>query len=164
MVVIIAMRLNEVIIFEPWYWFVLGIALILLELFITTFALLWFGIAAVIVSLIYWLNSGLSTAMQIFIWAVLSLCCTFLWFKYAKYQSTLSNLDNETAKQALIGQFGTVIQNQVNHHTTIRFPMPILSQDEWHSYCGESLQIGDKVKVVATDAKQHILIIKKYQP
>lgn len=32
---------------EPWHWFVLGIALMLIELFLPSFAALWFGLAVV---------------------------------------------------------------------------------------------------------------------
>lgn len=143
---------------EPWYWFVFGIVLILLELIITTFALLWFGIAALIVSLLYWLYPELSTAVQIFMWAILASLCTFLWFKYIKPKSK-QQLNRPDAQQIMVGQIGMVTQNQVNQHITLRFPMPILGSDEWPALCVEHVVIGDKVQV--TDIKDHLLMVKK---
>ncbi len=32
-------------ILEPWHWFVLGVALILFELILPSFAALWFGVS-----------------------------------------------------------------------------------------------------------------------
>ena len=40
---------------EPWHWLVLGFSLMIAEIFIPTFASLWFGAAAVIVAALAWL-------------------------------------------------------------------------------------------------------------
>ena len=34
---------------EPWHWLVLGFILLIIEMFVPTFASLWFGAAAIIV-------------------------------------------------------------------------------------------------------------------
>ncbi|PZO89893.1 MAG: NfeD family protein, partial [Acinetobacter johnsonii] len=41
--------------FEPWHWFVLGVLLMLSELILPAFAALWFGIAAIMVGILYWM-------------------------------------------------------------------------------------------------------------
>ena len=41
------------IVLEPWHWVVLGVALMLIELVVPTFAAIWFGIAAIMVSILY---------------------------------------------------------------------------------------------------------------
>ncbi|MBF7684375.1 NfeD family protein [Acinetobacter sp. B10A] len=144
---------------EPWYWFVFGILLILSELLVSTFALLWFGVAALIVSVIYWLYPALTTAMQIFVWAILAIACTIFWFKYIKPKSQLK-LTHPHAQHTMIGQVGMVIQNQVNHHIRIRFPMPLLGSDEWSAVCEDHVVIGDKIHVI--HIKNHELIVQKH--
>jgi membrane protein implicated in regulation of membrane protease activity len=67
-------------IFEPWHWFVLGILLILSELILPAFAALWFGIAAVVVSILFWLFPSMSFALQVVCWIILSIICTVAWF------------------------------------------------------------------------------------
>ena len=71
-------------ILEPWHWFVLGILLILSELILPAFAAIWFGIAAVVVSILYWLFPSMSFTIQIVCWIVLSIGCTVVWFKLIK--------------------------------------------------------------------------------
>ena len=56
---------------EPWHWFVLGVLLILSELILPAFAALWFGVAAIVVGLLYWLFPGLGLALQVVLWIVL---------------------------------------------------------------------------------------------
>ncbi len=57
---------------EPWHWLILGLILMVLEIFIPSFTIFWFGLAAVVVSGLVWLIPTLPIAMQIFIWVVLS--------------------------------------------------------------------------------------------
>ena len=47
-----------------WIWLVFGVALILLELVLPTFFILWFGIGAVLVSLVALLAPSLQLDMQ----------------------------------------------------------------------------------------------------
>ena len=58
-------------IIEPWHWLVLGMVLVILEMFITTFASLGFGLAAIIVAGLAWLLP-LPFFAQVVIWLVLS--------------------------------------------------------------------------------------------
>ena len=47
--------IEAVFMIEPWHWLVLGFTLMIAEMFIPTFASLWFGAAAVIVAALAWL-------------------------------------------------------------------------------------------------------------
>ncbi|MCG2907160.1 NfeD family protein, partial [Escherichia coli] len=69
---------------EPWHWFVLGIVLMLSELVFTAFAALWFGVAAIMVSVLLWLFPMMGIPTQLITWVILSILCTFLWFKFIK--------------------------------------------------------------------------------
>ena len=63
--------------FEPWHWFVLGVLLMLSELILPAFAALWFGIAAIMVGILYWMFPMMGVTTQF----VTGLFCRF----YALY-------------------------------------------------------------------------------
>lgn len=133
---------------EPWHWFVLGILLILSELILPAFAALWFGVGAVLVSLLYWLFPSMSTTLQLIIWAVSSVACTLVWFKFIKPLST-DKTKAGLSREATIGQTGMVIQTQLEHdQILVRFPMPVLGSDEWRCRSLNTVNVGDRVRVI----------------
>lgn len=68
---------------EPWHWLVLGFLLLIVEMFVPTFASLWFGAAAIIVAALSWLLP-ISVSIQIIVWLVLSSVFLLAWFKFIK--------------------------------------------------------------------------------
>ncbi len=50
-----------------WYWLVFGMLLIIAEIFIPSFTVLWFGLGAIIVALILWLSPDLAARLQLFV-------------------------------------------------------------------------------------------------
>ncbi|WP_445116272.1 NfeD family protein [Acinetobacter sp. WZC-1] len=147
-------------VFEPWHWFVLGIVLILSELILPAFAALWFGIAAILVSIICWIVPGLGFTAQVICWIILSIACTVLWFKYIKPLS----IDKTRAglpREATIGQVGMVIQTGLEHdQIRVRFPLPVLGADEWNCRSMTAVQVGDRVRV--TDILGNDLVVQPY--
>ncbi len=147
-------------IFEPWHWFALGILLILSELILPAFAALWFGIAAVIVSILYWLFPSMSFTFQIVCWIVLSIICTVVWFKFVKPLST-DKTKAGLSREATIGQIGMVIQTGLHHEQIlVRFPMPVLGSDEWNCRSLSPVQVGDRVRV--TDILGNDLVVQPH--
>ena len=135
-------------IFEPWHWFVLGILLILSELIIPAFAALWFGVAAVVVSILLWLIPGMSFTIQIICWIILSIGCTLAWFKWIKPLS-IDKTKAGLPREATIGQTGMVIQTGLAHdQIRVRFPIPLLGADEWNCRTLQTVQVGDRVRVI----------------
>lgn len=133
---------------EPWHWFLLGIALIVLEIFAPSFTIFWFGLAAIVVSAIVWFIPTLALPLQIMIWIILSIIITFAWFKFAR---PLFNKDHTQAglpREATIGQVGMVIQLLPEHNEVkVRFPMPILGSDEWICRLLHPAPVGSRVIV-----------------
>lgn len=138
---------------EPWHWFVLGIVLITVEFFITAFVILWFGIAAIMVSILLLTFPEISFLTQIISWIALSLVTMVLWFKLIKPLSK-----NHISKASAIGQIGLVIQCNIEHHIQVRFPKPISGSDEWFCRCSQSVKVGDQVKVI--DVIENTFIIE----
>ena len=135
-------------VFEPWHWFVLGVALILSELILPAFAALWFGVGAILVGVLYWLFPSMSSNLQIIVWIIFSVLCTLAWFKFIKPLST-DKTKAGLSREATIGQVGMVIQtNLAREHIKVRFPMPVLGADEWDCRALTSVQVGDRVRVI----------------
>ena len=147
-------------IFEPWHWFVLGVLLILSELILPAFAALWFGIAAIVVSILYWMFPGMSFTVQMVCWIVLSISCTVAWFKFIRPLS-VDKTKAGLAREATIGQTGMVIQTGLEHgQIRVRFPVPVLGSDEWNCRISVPIQVGDRVKVI--DILGNDLIVQPY--
>ena len=146
-------------IFEPWHWCVLGILLILSELLLPAFAALWFGIAAIVVSLLFWLFPSMSFTAQMVSWIVLSIACTVLWFKYIKPLS-IDRTKAGLSREATIGQTGMVILNLEHDMVKVRFQMPLLGSDEWDCRTTAPVNIGDRVRV--TDILGNQLVVQPH--
>ena len=146
-------------IFEPWHWFVLGILLILSELLLPAFAALWFGIAAIVVSLLFWLFPSMSFPAQMVSWIVLSIACTVFWFKYIKPLS-IDRTKAGLSREATIGQTGMVILNLEHDMVKVRFQMPLLGSDEWDCRTTAPVNIGDRVRV--TDILGNQLVVQPH--
>ena len=149
------------IVLEPWHWVVLGVALMLIELVVPTFAAIWFVIAAIMVSILYWLFPWMGFATQIVTWTVLSILCTILWFKFIKPLS-IDKTKAGLPREATIGQIGMVIQTDLNHEQIkVRFSLPVLGTDEWLCRSTSShLQVGDRV--IVTDILGNDLLVEAY--
>ncbi|ENV47623.1 hypothetical protein P255_01917 [Acinetobacter brisouii CIP 110357] len=148
------------IVLEPWHWFVLGIGLMLIELVIPTFAAIWFGLAAIMVSILYWIFPWMGFATQVVTWTILSILCTILWFKFIKPLS-IDKTKAGLPREATIGQIGMVIQTGLNHEQIkVRFSLPILGADEWVCRTASSVQVGDRV--IVTDILGNDLLVQRY--
>lgn len=149
------------LVLEPWHWFVAGIALMLCELILPAFAALWFGIAAVMVSILLWLLPWMSLSVQLITWIILSILCTILWFKFIRPLST-DKTKAGLPREATIGQIGMVIQIGLNHEQVkVRFPVPVLGADEWLCRALIPVAVGDRVSVI--DILGNDLVIQPYQ-
>ena len=62
-----------------WYWMVLGLILIVAEIFIPSFTILWFGIGAMLVGMTM-LVVDISFTIQVLLWTLFSITSTILWF------------------------------------------------------------------------------------
>jgi membrane protein implicated in regulation of membrane protease activity len=132
-----------------WHWIVIGIALVLSEIFLGSFFIFWFGAAAIVVSIV----------LLVLLWTVLSAMLALGWFKYLKPLSrdrTSAGLSHE----AIMGEIGQVLSPPNGEKRgMLRFPAPVLGSDEWLIMSQDALAIGDRVSVV--DVSGNSLIVKK---
>lgn len=146
---------------QPWHWLVLGILLIIAEMFVPTFALLWFGIAAISVALLSWLLP-LSVSLQVILWLVLSIVCVFIWFKFIKPMDT-DKTKAGLGGSVIIGETGLItVKPHDEKAGTVRFSVPIVGATEWQCRTrDESVEVGDKVRVTDIIGNELIVTLTK---
>lgn len=140
-----------------WHWIVFGLALIAVELFTPVFVMLWLGTAAILVGLLSLiLPTGFS--VEVILWVVLSTLFLLSWHKFISPRITTQTLAG-LSREAIIGQIGMVVSySEHNGRGTLKFPAPIVGNDEWEFIHSGTLQNGDKVTVV--DISGNSLIVK----
>ena len=133
---------------EPWHWLVLGFSLMIAEIFIPTFASLWFGAAAVIVAALAWLLP-IPLLFQVLIWLTLSGLFMYAWVKYIKPLS-ISRKKAGQSSDLIIGETGMiVVKPQKGISGMVRFNVPIWGADEWPCRtAGVNVETGDRVVVI----------------
>lgn len=142
-----------------WHWIVIGVALMLLEIFLPTFTALWFGAAAVIVGVLLWLVPTMAVPLQLILWAILSGVLAWAWFKWLKPLS-IDRTKAGLSRESLIGEVGQVLRLPVGEERgMLRFPAPVMGDDEWLFISSDSLQMGDRVRVVEI-AGNALIVVK----
>tara|TARA_B110000444_G_scaffold258821_1_gene300796 strand:- start:2175 stop:2627 length:453 start_codon:yes stop_codon:yes gene_type:complete len=142
-----------------WHWIVLGLILMLSEIFLGSFFIFWFGAAAMSVGIAMLVLPNISEAAQIIIWATASLMFALAWFKFIKPLSR-DNTKAGLSREALLGQVGQVLDPpNGDKFGKLRFPAPLLGSDEWLIISQDELTAGDRVSVI--DLSGNSLIVAK---
>ena len=133
-----------------WHWIVLGIALMLAELAVPAFFLIWFGAAALAVGVAVVAFPAFPFAWQIIAWTAGSLALIWLWFKVFKAGSHKTRVGMSAG--LAIGEVALVIREiRPYDRGQIRFQKPILGADTWESIADEELKVGERVKVLSVE-------------
>jgi len=133
-----------------WHWVVLGIVVMLLELAVPAFFLVWFGLGALIVGVVLLAVPALSSAWQVLLWIVCSLVFIWLWFKV--FKPGLYKTRAGMSKGAVIGEIGLVIRDiRPFEKGQIRFQKPVLGDEVWESIADEEIKAGERVKVLEVE-------------
>lgn len=142
---------------EVWHWLMLGIGLIVVELFTTSFFGLLFGMAAVVVAVVSWLVP-MHWFVQLILWLVLSVALTVVWFTLI--YPTIKSKKTRLGSDEIIGQMGMIISPMNTAlQSKVRFSVPMFGANEWVCRIAEhhSVQIGERVKVI--DVKGNELLV-----
>ena len=145
---------------QPWHWLAFGMILIISELFIPSFTIIWFGFGAIIVSGIVWFFPDLAISIQVFIWAVASALLTACWFLAVKplmKDKTTAGISLE----AVLGEFGLVVRApHGNLRGVVKFTTPLLGSEEWQFISKDKVAQGDRVTVVNVSGNTLIVEMK----
>ncbi len=133
---------------EWWHWLVLGIVLLLLELAIPAFFIIWFGLGGVLVGLLLLVAPSISLTAQVLVWTVASVAMTVLWFRVFRTDQYKTQV-GQTAGAAL-GEVGLLITAVAPYQPgQLRFQKPILGAEQWECRADESIAAGERVRVVS---------------
>lgn len=133
-----------------WHWIVLGIVVMLLELAVPAFFLIWFGLGAVVVGVLLAIFPGMTVAFQVIAWTLCSVSLIWLWFKVFKphIYKTRAGL----AKGSLIGEIGLVTRDiRPYERGQIRLQKPILGEEVWECMADEEIRIGERARVLEVE-------------
>ena len=135
---------------EWWHWMVGGIALLLAELAVPAFFIVWFGLGALLVALMTLVLPEMSVTAQLSLWAVASVAMVILWFRIFKpdYQKTRIG----SAGGEAIGEIGLLVGAVAPFDKgRVRFQRPVLGAEEWACISEAAIPAGERVKVVAIE-------------
>jgi len=150
------------VILTYWHWLVLGLLLIITELFIPSFTIFWFGLGALLVGLILIVVPALPLTGQLLLFALASALFTFLWFRYLK-PLMADRTKAGMSREAAVGETGQVIQAPVEgRRGIVRFTTPLLGTDEWPFICEQPVTTGDRV--IVRDISGNTLIVDRVVP
>lgn len=142
-----------------WHWVVGGIALVLAELLVPTFFILWFGLGAILVGILYWLFPSMDLTAQVLIWTAASSGMVVLWFQLFKpnlHKSRVGMSDDAT----LIGEVGLMVREVDQFQRgEVRFQKPLLGSERWGCIADGPIAAGERVKVVSVEGT--LLKVKK---
>ena len=128
---------------DVWHWLMLGFGLLIAEIIVPGIFLLWWGLSALVVAGLMALFPALSFSTLSFIFAILAIFLSLIWWKYQRNRDHLD--DQKTAlnqrDHAMIGAKGIVEEVSANGIGRGRF-----GDTTWRIK-GERLQIGDTIQV-----------------
>lgn len=135
---------------EWWHWAVVGFALIIGELVVPAFVLLWFGVGALFVAAVVWIAPSVSLVVQILTLIAVSSALVGLWFRVFKPGMHKTRLGMADAD--LTGQVGLLVEAVAPYKRgKVRFQRPMLGADVWECIADEPIEVGTRVKVLSVE-------------
>jgi inner membrane protein len=132
-----------------WHWAVGGIVLIVAELVVPSFVLIWFGLGALVVALAVAL-SAIGFTLQLGLWLIVSLVLVAGWFKVFKPSMHKTKIGMADAN--VVGEIGMLVHDVAPFEKgEVRFQKPILGADVWECIADEPIKSGARVRVVAVE-------------
>ena len=139
--------------FGPWNWFILAVALLILETVVPGVHFLWFGLAAVVAGFIG-LATGVAWQWQVIAFGIISVLMVFWVRKYVRPDVALSDLpDLNVRGQQYVGRSLVVEQAIQNGRGKVRVGDTI-----WQAE-GPDAPAGARVTVTAT--RGTVLVVER---
>jgi len=132
--------------FSFWYWWVLGLILLILEVFAPGAFFLWMGISAGVVGVIAWLVPSLSIEWQMLIFTVIAVASVVGWRAYLRKNPVETDQPSLNRRgEQYVGRVFTLDAPIVNGVGKIRV------DDTMWRIEGTDCEAGGKVRVVGVD-------------
>jgi membrane protein implicated in regulation of membrane protease activity len=134
------------------HWLILGIALIILELFVWTVFLLWIGSSAITVGIIFFLLPNVSGLLQLLIFIVLAVVATLLSKKYYPVKTVDEQLHDKAKKH--IGKECMIVSIE-DEVAKVQ-----IGESLWFAK-GSNLRTGQSVKIIGVESSTFIVELSK---
>lgn len=135
---------------EWWYWVVAGVTLLLCELAIPIFVLVWFGLSAIVVGILLAILPSISLTAQLSLWLLLSIALIVYWFRVFKpdqHKTRTGMSDNN-----VIGEVGLLTHAVAPFQKgEARFQKPLLGSEVWTCISEEQIAAGERVRIVKVE-------------
>ena len=142
--------MENVLIIEWWHWVLGGLGLVLLELALPSFFVIWFGLGALLVGLSMLALPTLSLTAQIALWIITSVVMVVLWFSVFKRSQHKTLIG--TAAGEVIGEVGLLVSAVAPFQRgKVRFQRPLLGAEEWVCMAESAITAGERVRVVSVE-------------
>lgn len=130
----------------PWHWWILGLGLLVLEIFAPGTFFLWSAVAAGLLGFVVLIAPGIDWQYQVLLFAVLSVATIVAWRLYRKRvpEESAEPLLNRRGQQ-YVGRVVTLAEPIVNGHGRVK-----VDDTLWRAE-GTDLPAGARVKVVGVD-------------
>ena len=133
-----------------WIWGILGLALLGFEMLTGTMYVLWFGIAAILLAILTWLAPAMPIALQLFLFAGLSIGTLVIWRRNYKKNSTDLHIGQSQGDE--IGRIGTIVEPiSTKQPGRIQFVQGVMGSREWEAVSNENLESGAEAVIVAIE-------------
>lgn len=135
----------------PWHqWAILGLALIISELLIPAFVLVWFGLGALAVAVLAALAPEASFTVELLVWIAASTSLVLLWFKVFKPHHHKISSGRSSAEA--VGEVGLLISDiEPFGKAKARFQTPLLGSDVWECVSDEKIPANSRIRVVSVE-------------
>lgn len=131
---------------QYWHWWVLGLALLIVEMIVPGTFFLWIGIAAGVVGGLLLIWPHMAWELQFFIFAIMSVASLAFWHMYLRKHPTESDQPTLNRRgQQYVGRIFTLTEPIVNGIGKIRV------DDTTWKVAGNDCTLGSNVKVIAVD-------------
>lgn len=135
---------------EWWQWAVAGIILMLVELAVPAFVLIWFGLGALLTAIVVAVAPAIDLTLQLSLWLVSSLTLVVFWFRVFKPGQHKTRIGMADAD--VIGEIGLMARAVAPFEKgEVRFQKPLLGSDAWPCIADEAIAAGERVKVLAVE-------------
>jgi membrane protein implicated in regulation of membrane protease activity len=135
---------------EWWHWAVLGIGLIIAELAVPAFFIVWFGLGALLVSVVVLVAPSLGLTAQLLTWTVASVAMVVIWFRIFKpgmHKTRIGMSDSN-----IVGEVGMLTRDVEPYQKgQVRFQKPLVGSESWECISDEVIKSGERVKVLGIE-------------
>jgi len=143
-----------------WHWAVLGFGLVLAELIMPSFVIIWFGLGGFLVMAALLIAPALSLTAQVLIWTASSIAMMVLWFRVFRRSYHKILIGRSSAN--VIGEIGMITAPvEPFKNGKVRFQKPLVGSDLWDCSAEEKIEIGARVRVASIDG--NIVTVKKVE-